>query len=107
MMTAIHIVAIGWVAPGLQQSNVLRPAKAVPGIVLGSTPSFKELVGLLSTDHESITFAQSIAAIESQYEVVPKPFTVGLVSNAAGEGMSSAKILCAPPLNIRPPNTRL
>ena len=75
----------------------LRPATCPPArdVRMGPSPKLKELVMKVMTDHESITFAYAIDAVESNYDIVPVPFSVGSVESAAGENMGSAKILSA------------
>lgn len=47
----------------------------------------------LSTEPDSISFAQSIAVIEQHYHFTPVAFQNGELSNAAGENTGSCKIL--------------
>lgn len=47
----------------------------------------------LSTEPESISFAQSIQLIDTLYEFTPTAFKNGEVENAAGENNGSCKIL--------------
>lgn len=47
----------------------------------------------LSTEPDSISFAQSIAVIEQHYYFTPVAFQNGELSNAAGENTGSCKIL--------------
>lgn len=47
----------------------------------------------LSSDPESISFAQSIALIDALYDFTPTAFVNGQQQNAAGENNGSCKIL--------------
>ena len=47
----------------------------------------------LSSDPESITFAQSIALIDALYDFTPTAFSNGEQQNAAGENNGSCKLL--------------
>ena len=63
----------------------------------GRANELKELLRLVAdkTEREEILLSQSLSAIESHFRVIPRPFSVGQVINAAGENLISAKILCA------------
>lgn len=84
---------------GLQMPSVaMRPTSGTvhaPNIIMCSLPRLQEIVELIDTNPERITFAQSVAAIESEYQVVKRQFAVGPVTSAAGENMWTAVILCA------------
>jgi len=62
---------------------------------MSSTSELSELVAKVKSNPEQITLSQAIAAIESQYDVVPRPFSVGTVHNEAGECVMTATILSA------------
>ncbi len=47
----------------------------------------------LSTEPDSISFAQSIAIIDQHYDFTPVAFQNGELNNAAGENTGSCKIL--------------
>lgn len=47
----------------------------------------------LTTEPETISFAQTIALIDALYEFTPTAFVNGEISNAAGENNGSCKIL--------------
>ena len=61
-----------------------------------SAQDFKDLMYLVKTDPDKITLKQSLAAIDSRYDAVARPFSVGHVRSQAGDNMMCAKILCVP-----------
>ncbi len=53
----------------------------------------------LNTDPESISFAETMAAIEAAYDFTPTAFTNGTVTNQAGQNSGSCKLFAFALLN--------
>ena len=52
----------------------------------------EELIQMLSNQPEQVTFADTLAVIDSYYDFTPTAFSNGELNNAAGENNGSCKI---------------